>query len=132
MGTNNIISKAQRNFRNELFDSVEAQRNSAIAVRYFRTKSKRNLTSATKISRHNANTAFFAILDRKRANNLLKKAGIYQYYDRNGTKLSSMYSIALLTEKMIENSAQQTLKALVHNETSAIAEVALCLPLVLD
>ena len=58
-----LLSEAQRNFRNELFDSVEAQRNSAIAERYFRTKLKRNLTSAIKISQHNANTAFFAILD---------------------------------------------------------------------
>ena len=91
VGTNNIISKAQRNkaqrsfqpvkaqrkmrnlifllceaqpnFRNKLFDSVEAQRNSAIAERYFRTKLKRNLTSAIEISQHNAITAFFAILD---------------------------------------------------------------------
>ena len=86
MGTNNIIAKAQRsfqpakaqrkmrnlifllfeaqrNFRNELFDSVEAQRNSAIAELYFRTKLKRNLTSAIEISQHNANTAFFAISD---------------------------------------------------------------------
>ena len=78
MGTNNIISKAQRNkaqrffqpvkeqrkmrnlifllseaqhnFCNELFDSVEAQRNSAIAERHFRAKLKRNLTSAIEIS----------------------------------------------------------------------------------
>ena len=77
VGTNNIISKAQRNkvrrsfqpvkaqrnFCNELFDSVEVQRNSAIAKRYFRTKLKCNLTSAIEISQHNANTAFFAILD---------------------------------------------------------------------
>ena len=58
-----LLSEAQRNFRNKLFDSVEAQRNSAIAERYFRTKLKRNLTSAIEISQHNANTAFFAILD---------------------------------------------------------------------
>ena len=58
-----LLSEAQRNFRNELFDSVEAQRNSAIAKRYFRTKLKRNLTSAIEISQHNANTAFFAISD---------------------------------------------------------------------
>ena len=51
--------------------------------------------------------AFFAILDRKRVNNFLKKANIYQYYDRNGTKLSSMYGIALLTKKNFE-SAEQT------------------------
>ena len=59
------ISEAQRKFRNKLFDSIEAQRNSAIAKRCFRTKLKRNLTSAIKISQHNANTAFLAILDKK-------------------------------------------------------------------
>ena len=58
-----LLSEAQRNFRNELFDSVEAQRNSAIAERRFCTKLKRNPTCAIKISQHNANTAFFAILD---------------------------------------------------------------------
>ena len=58
-----LLSEALRNFRNELFDSVEAHRNSATAERYFRTKLKRNRTSAIKISQHNANTAFFAILD---------------------------------------------------------------------
>ena len=58
-----LLSEAQRNFRNELFDSVEAQRNSAIAEQYFRTKLKCYLTSAIEISQHNANTAFFAILD---------------------------------------------------------------------
>ena len=60
---NFLLSEAQRNFRNELFDSVEAQRNSAIAERYFRTKLKRNLTSAIEILLQNANTAFFAISD---------------------------------------------------------------------
>ena len=35
-----LISEAQRNFRNELFDSVEAQRNSTIAERHFRIKLK--------------------------------------------------------------------------------------------
>ena len=56
VGTNNITSKAQckmRNlifeaqcsFRNELFDLDEAQRNSTIAERHFRTKLKRNLAS---------------------------------------------------------------------------------------
>ena len=83
---------ARRNFRNELFDSVEAQRNSAIAERYFRIKLKRNLTSAIKISQHNANTAFFAILDRKRVNILLNKLEIYQYYDGNGAKLTEVES----------------------------------------
>ena len=85
-----FISEAQRNFRNELFNSAEAQRDSAIAERHFCTKLKRNLTSAIETSQHNANTAFFAMLDSKRVNNLQKKADIYQYYDRNGAKLSSM------------------------------------------
>ena len=101
-----LISEAQRNFRNELFDSVEAQRNSAIAECHFRTKWKRNLTSAIEISQHNANTAFFAILDWKRVNNLLNKLDIYEYYVRNGAKWSSMYKIALLTEKKFESAAQ--------------------------
>ena len=104
VGTNNIISKAQRskaqrsfqpikaqrkmrilifliseaphNFSNKRFDSVETQRNSAIAERHCLTKLKRNLTSAIEISQHNANTAFFCDFDRKRANNLLKKIDI--------------------------------------------------------
>ena len=58
-----LISEAQCNFRNELFDSVEAKRNFAIVEQHFRTKLKCNGTSAIKISHHNANTAFFAILD---------------------------------------------------------------------
>ena len=60
-----LISEAQRNFHNELFDSVEAQRNSAITEPHFRTKLKGNLISTVEISQHNANTAFFAIFDRK-------------------------------------------------------------------
>ena len=72
-----LISDAQRCFRNELFDSVEAQHNSSIAQRHFGTKLKRNLTSAIEISQHNVNTAFFASIFRKRVNNLLKKAEIY-------------------------------------------------------
>ena len=93
-----LISEAQRNFRNELFDSVEAQCIYAIAERHFRTKLKRHLTSAFEISQHDANIAFFAILDRKTVNTLLKKTDVCQYYDQNKTKLSSMIRIALLTE----------------------------------
>ena len=78
---------------------LQAQRDSAIAERHFRSKLKRNLTSAIKITQHNANIAFFASLDRKKVNNLLKKADIYQNCDLNGAKFSSMYRIALLTEK---------------------------------
>ena len=73
VGTSNIILKAQRNKaqrsfqpvkaqrirRNLIFLISEAQRNSAIAERNFRTKLKRNLTSAIEISQHDANTAFF-------------------------------------------------------------------------
>ena len=91
----------QRNFRNELFDSVEAQRNSAILEWYFYAKLKRKVTSAIAISQHNKNTAIFAILESNRANNLLKKADICQYCHRNGTKLSSTHRIALLTEKKL-------------------------------
>ena len=75
-----FIFEAQRIFRNELFDSVEMQRNSAIAERHFCIKLKRNLTSAIEISQHNANTALFVILDRKKKI-MLKKADIYQHYD---------------------------------------------------
>ena len=62
-----LISEAQRNFRNELFDSVEAQRNSAIVERRFRTMLKRNLTPAIKVSLKNANTACFATFDKKKS-----------------------------------------------------------------
>ena len=99
---NFLISEAQHNFRNQLFDSVEAQRNSAIAERHFCTKLKHNLTFAVKLSQHNAKTANYAILDRKRVNNLLN-AGNYQYCDWNRTKLSSTHRIALLTEKNWKN-----------------------------
>ena len=74
-----FISEAQRSFRNELFDSVKQQWNSAIAERQFRTKLKWNLTSAIEISQLNSTLHFFAILDRKRVSNLQKKADIYQY-----------------------------------------------------
>ena len=82
-----LISEEQRNFCNKRFGSVETRRNSAIAEQHFRTKLKHNLTYAIEISQHNANTAIFVILDRKRVNNLLKKAYInYQCYNRNETK----------------------------------------------
>ena len=44
-----FISEAQCNFRKELFDLVEAQRNSAIAELHFCAKLKRNLTFAIEI-----------------------------------------------------------------------------------
>ena len=84
---------------------IQLKRN-AITKQHFCIKLNRNLPSAIEISRYNANTAVFAILDRKTINNLLKKADIYQYYDRNETKLSSIYRIALLAEKKIESAAQ--------------------------
>ena len=71
-----LIAEALRNFRNGIFDSVKAQSNSAIAERHFRTKLKRNLTSAIKIPQRQTNIAFFAILDPKRVSNLLKNAEI--------------------------------------------------------
>ena len=74
-------------------------KSNAIAERHFRTKFLHHLTSAIEFSQHNATTAFFAILDWKIVNNLLKKADIYQKYDLNGAKVSSMNRIALLTEK---------------------------------
>ena len=49
----------QRNLRNERYDSVEAQRNFAIAERRFCTNLRRNMTSAIEISHRNANTEFF-------------------------------------------------------------------------
>ena len=61
-----LISETQHYFRNELFDLVEAQRNSAVVQRHFRTKFKYNLTSAIEIWQHNAHTAFSAILDKKK------------------------------------------------------------------
>ena len=64
-----ISFETQRNFRNELVDSVKAQRHSAIAERHFRTKFKRNPISAIIISQDTANTAFFASFDGKKANN---------------------------------------------------------------
>ena len=79
---------------------IQLKRN-AIPERYFCTKLKSNLTSAIEISQHNANTAFFAILDWKRVNNLQNK-----YYDGNGAKLSSMYRIALLTKKNFQSATQ--------------------------
>ena len=60
-----LIFEAQRNYCIKLFYSIEAQCNSAIAERHFRTKLKRNLTSAIEISQRNANTACFAIFDGK-------------------------------------------------------------------
>ena len=62
-----LISEAQRNFRNKFFDSVEAHRNYAIEERRFRTKLKRNLNSAIETLQHNASSAFFAILDKKKS-----------------------------------------------------------------
>ena len=74
----------------------------AIPERHFCTKLKRNLTSAIEISQNNANTALFAILGKKRVNNLLSKFGIYQNYDRDKIKSSSVYRIELLTEKKLK------------------------------
>ena len=57
-----LLSEAQRNFRNELFIQLKCNA-IPIAEGHFRAKLKRNLTFAIEISQHNANSAFFAILD---------------------------------------------------------------------
>ena len=49
---------------------------------------------------------FLQLQTKKRANTSLKKADIYQHCDRRGTKLSSMYGTALLTEKNFQSAAQ--------------------------
>ena len=59
------VQRKMRNFHNELFDSVEAHRNSAVAERHFYSKLKRKVTFGIEISTHNKNAAFFAILDGK-------------------------------------------------------------------
>ena len=51
---NFLIPEAHCNFRNELFDSVEAHGNCGTTFSY---QVKLNLTSAIDISQHNANTA---------------------------------------------------------------------------
>ena len=72
MGTNNILPKAQRNkaqrlfqplkeqrnMRNLIFLFSEAQHNSAIAERDYRTKSKRKLTYAIKFKQHEEHLTF--------------------------------------------------------------------------
>ena len=60
-----LISKVQPNFRNKIFDLAKRQRNSAIVEWNFCTKSKRNLTFAIKILEHNANTTFLRFLTEK-------------------------------------------------------------------
>ena len=123
-----LISKAQRNFCNELFDAVKGQRNSAIVEWHFNAKSKRNWTSAFKISQAQPKHRIFVMLDRKEVSNLLKKADIHQYFDRNEIKLSFKYKIALslLLEKKKKklkaqrNNAQQIFKNLVRSAISVM------------
>ena len=57
--------------------SLKRSANSAIAERNSRTKSKRNSTSAIKITQHDANSACFTILVGKRVRNLLMSRQIY-------------------------------------------------------
>ena len=100
-----LVPEAQRNFCNELFDSVEVQRNSAIAERHFCTK-LRSAIQLPQLKFHNTlKIPHFCDFRQNTVNKLLKKADIYQNNDRNETKLSSMYRIALLTEKK-ESAAQ--------------------------
>ena len=89
----------QCNFRNE---QVEAQRNYANAERPFCTKLKRTLTSAIEISLRNANTAFFAILNKKKSRQFAKKGRHLSIVRSKWNKIKFMYKIALLTEKSLK------------------------------
>ena len=89
--------KAHHNFRNKLFDSVEVQRNSTTAKCHFGIKSKRNLPSAIRITRHNSNTHFYDFRQKQSKSFTNKNPDVHQYYDRNETKLSLKYGIMLLT-----------------------------------
>ena len=95
-----LNSEAQCNYRNELFDSVEDQCNCGTAFLYLVKAQPNfynwNLTTKCKCR------IFFCDFRQKRINTLLKKANIYQYYDQNGTTLSSIDKIALLTEKKLK------------------------------
>ena len=78
-----LISKVQRNFRNEVCDLVEAQHISAIAEQDFHNKlnfCNSNFTTQCKYR-------IFCYFRHEKVNKLLKKADIYQYHDQNGTKL---------------------------------------------
>ena len=78
-----LISEVKRNFRNELFDSVEAQCNSAIVETHFRTMLKCNLTSAIEISQHDANRLLYCIFCnfRQKKSKQFVKEGRHQYFD---------------------------------------------------
>ena len=65
----NFLIQLKRNYRN-----------SAIAEPYFRTRSKRYLTSSIKFIKHDAKFRIFAILGNAGASNL-PKVGIWRYYD---------------------------------------------------
>ena len=97
-----LISKAQRNFRNELFGSVEARQFHDYETAFsYQVKAQPNFCIWNFTTQCKYRT--FCNFWQKRVNNLLKIADIYQYFDRNGTKLRSMYKIALLTEKKKKN-----------------------------
>ena len=55
------------NFHDEFIDSVEGQRNFAMAERHFGPMSKRNLTPAIKIARHNSNKPYFCYFRQKKS-----------------------------------------------------------------
>ena len=97
-----LISEAQRNFRNEL-----SQHDSAIAERHFRTKLKRNLTSAIRMNfTTQRKYRIFLRFETKKEQIIAKEGRHLLTLRSNGTKLRSMYRNALLTEKKIESAAQ--------------------------
>ena len=107
MGTNNSISKAQRNKAQQFFQPVKAQRN----FRYElldsaqlrngildQVKTQPTVTSAFESS-HSMQIPhfFFNFRQKKEQMTCSRKPTIINHYDRNGTNLR-MYRIALLTE----------------------------------
>ena len=105
-----LISEAHCNVRNKLFDSVETQPNAANAERHFRSKLKRNLTSAILAFYHTMQKQckkhIFCNLRQKKVNKLLKKADICQYYTILQLKWNKIDRIALLPEKNFESATQ--------------------------
>ena len=66
------------NFR---FSLSVAQTSNSIAERHFRTKLKRNQLPQLKFHKTMQTPHFCDFRQKKRVNNLQKKASIYQYYD---------------------------------------------------
>ena len=85
-----LIFEVKRNFRNQLFDSVEAQRNCVTGSSY-QVKAQPNFRDQN--FTRQCKYRIFCNLDRKGVNrHLIKKADIHQYYDRNGITLTEVES----------------------------------------